>query len=123
MALHSDLAIYRSGVLLLDLAYKIQAQMPRRAQRHLGDKITYRCSEMLDCMAMANATRGEERVWHLDELFKHERALTALLRVCHESGSHYLSHKLWAQSVLLLSNVGKQAGGWKKSASNKAPAA
>ena len=123
MALHSDLPIYRSGVQLLAMAYKIQEQMPRRIKRSLGDKITQHCVEMLDCMALANATRFDERAMHLEELFKHERAVLALLRVCHESGSEYLSHKLWAQSVLLLANVGKQAGGWMKSASNKAPAA
>lgn len=52
MALHTDLPIYRTGVQLLQLAVKAQAQMPRQVKRHLGDKISAHCMEMLDRMAL-----------------------------------------------------------------------
>ena len=52
----------------------------------------------------------------------HLRAVEVLLRVSHDS--RYVSHTLWAQSVSLLGSIGRQGGGWLKSAvSNKAPAA
>lgn len=119
MALHTDLPIYRSGVQLLELAVKAQQQMPRGVKRSLGDKISQHCVEMLDHMALANATQRAERAHHIQALMKQLRALTVLLRVSHDS--RYVSHGLWAQSVQLLDSIGRQGGGWlKKSA---APAA
>ena len=125
MALHTDLPIYRTGVQLLDLAIKAQQQMPRGVKRSLGDKISTHCIEMLDLMAMANATQRAERAGHIEQLMKHLRAATVLLRVSHDS--RYVSTTVWAQSVKLLDSVGKQGGGWLKTVSHsnsrKAPAA
>jgi hypothetical protein len=121
MALHSDLPIYRTGVQLLALAIKAQEQMPRSVKRSLGDKIAQHCVEMLDLMALANATQKAERAEHIQHLMTHLRATTVLLRVSHDG--RYVSHRLWADSVLLLGSIGKQGGGWLKHASNKAPAA
>lgn len=120
MALHTDLPIYRTGVQLLSLAFKVQEQMPRGVKRSLGEKISQHCVEMLDLMALANATKRDERAAHINELMKHLRAATVLLRVCHDS--RYVSTKLWSTSVALLDSIGKQGGGWLKSASNKGPA-
>ncbi len=124
MAIHTDLPIYRTGVQLLSLAVKAQQQMPRGVKRSLGDKIAQHCVEMLDLMAMANATQRAERARHIEQLMKHLRAITVLLRVSHDS--RYVSTSLWSQSVQLLDSIGKQGGGWLKSAShtsNSAPAA
>ena len=121
MAIHTDLPIYKTGVQLLTLAVKVQEQMPRGVKRSLGDKISQHCVEMLDLMALANATQRAERREHIQTLMKHLRAATVLLRVSHDS--RYVSHRLWAQSVVLLDSIGKQGGGWLKSAANKAPAA
>ena len=121
MALHTDLPIYRTGVQLLELAIKVQQQMPRGVKRSLGDKISQHCVEMLDLMALANATKAAERAAYIQQLMKHLRASTVLLRVSHDS--RYVSHALWAQSVALLDSIGKQGGGWLKSSSSlQAPA-
>ena len=117
MAIHTDLPIHRTGVRLLALAFKVQEQMPRQVKRSLGDKITAHCVDMLDLMALANATKHAERAAHLAEILKHQRAVQVLLRVSHDS--RYVSPKLWAESVQLLDSVGKQAGGWLKSATNR----
>jgi hypothetical protein len=61
MALHTDLPIYRTGVQLLSLAFKVQEQMPRGVKRSLGEKISQHCVEMLDLMALANATQRHAR--------------------------------------------------------------
>lgn len=122
MALHTDLPIYRTGVQLLALAVKAQEQMPRGVKRSLGDKIAAHCVEMLDLMALANATQRAERAQHIQQLMTRLRAVTVLLRVSHDS--RYVSHGVWAQSVQMLDSIGKQGGGWLKSAAvNKAPAA
>ena len=125
MALHTDLPIYRVGVQLLDLAIKAQQQMPRGVKRSLGDKISSHCMEMLDHMALANATQRADRARHIEQLMTHLRATTVLLRVSHDS--RYVSTSLWAQSVQLLDSIGKQGGGWLKASAtlspNKAPAA
>ena len=120
MALHTELPIHRTGVRLLSLAVKVQEQMPRSVKRILGDKVTQHCVDMLDLMALANASKHEARAEYIQELLKRQRAVTVLLRVSFDS--HYLSPKLWGDSAELLGSIGKQAGGWLKS-SNRAPAA
>lgn len=120
MALHTELPIHRTGVRLLALAVKVQEQMPRSMKRILGEKITQHCVDMLNLMALANATKQDVRAGHLSELLTLQRAVEVLLRVSHDS--RYLSPKLWAESIELLGSIGKQAGGWLKSA-NRAPAA
>lgn len=119
MALHTDLPIYRVGVRLLDLAIKAQVQMPRTVKRALGEKVTQHCVEILDLMALANASQRDMRAAHIDRLLTHQRAITVLLRVSHDA--RYISPKLWADSIELLGSIGKQAGGWLKTA-NRAPA-
>lgn len=120
MALHTDLPIYRTGVRLLELAVKVQEQMPRSIKRILGEKITQHCVEMLDLMALANASQHDVRAAYLQKLLTRQRAITVLLRVSHDS--RYISPKLWAESIELLGSIGKQAGGWLKTA-NRAPVA
>ena len=120
MALHHDLPIYRTGTRLLSLALRVQEQMPRSMKRILGEKITQHCVDMLDLMALANATQRQVRTAHIEQLLAKQRAITVLLRVSHDS--RYLSPKLWADSIELLGSIGKQAGGWLKNA-NRAPAA
>ena len=119
MAMHTDLPIHRTGVRLLDLAIKAQVQMPRTVKRALGEKITQHCVEMLDLMALANATQREIRAEYIEQLLARERAITVLLRVSHDA--RYISPKLWADSIGLLGSIGKQAGGWLKR-TNRAPA-
>lgn len=120
MALHTELPIHRTGVRLLALAVKVQEQMPRSVKRILGEKVTQHCVDMLDLMALANASQRDVRAGYIDELLRRQRAVTVLLRVSHDS--RYVSPKLWAESVELLGSIGKQAGGWLKN-SNRAPAA
>jgi hypothetical protein len=61
MALHTELPIHRTGVRLLALAVRVQEQMPRSVKRILGEKITQHCVDMLDLMALANATKQDLR--------------------------------------------------------------
>jgi len=112
MALYTELPIYKHGCDLLSLALDVQTQMPRIFKRSLGEKIHALCVEMLEAMAMANACRGAERLQQIDNLLRHLRATTAMLRVSHDK--RLISVKLWSASVELLDAVGSQAGGWRK---------
>ncbi len=81
MALHTELPIYRTGVRLLDIAVKAQVQMPRTVKRVLGEKITQHCVEMLDLMALANASQRDARKarsqpWCQDAIFGARSAST-----------------------------------------------
>jgi hypothetical protein len=120
MALHTELSIHRTGIQLLDLAIKAQVQMHRSVKRSLGEKITQHCVEMLDLMALANATQRDERAAHIARLLAIQRSVTVLMRVSHDA--RYISPKMWAKSIELLGSVGSQAGGWLKK-TNRAPAA
>jgi hypothetical protein len=119
MSLHTDLPIYKKGCDLVQLAFNVQQQMPRSFKRTLGEKITVHCTDMLDLMALANATKGADRAVHIRELLKIQHTTTVLLRVCHDM--RFISPKVWAESVQLLGSIGKQGGGWLKSV--RAPAA
>lgn len=120
MAIHTDLPIYRKGVQLLDFAVQAQPHMRRELKRPLGDRITEHCVSILDEMALANASQHHKRAAHLQQLLVHQRALTVLFRVAHDSGN--LSQQRWARSIELLGSIGRQAGGWLNS-TNRAPAA
>lgn len=111
MALYSELPIYKHGCDLLSLALDVQTQMKRDFKRTLGEKIHVLCVDMLEAMAMANASRGVDRVQQLETLQRHLRTTTALLRVGHDK--KLISPKLWAASIELLETVGAMSGGWK----------
>src|SRR5688572_13707408 len=121
MALHHELSIHKTGSQLLGLAAVIHAQMKRGYKRTVGDKIVAHCAEMLDLMALSNATRGEERIGFLREVLKHNRAAVVWLRIAFDARE--VSQGRWAESVHLLDSVGKQASGWIKKTREKAPAA
>lgn len=121
MALHTDLPIYKKGCELVSLALDVQQQMPRAFKRSLGEKIGAGCIDMLNLMALANATQRAERARHIEELLKQQHVVTVLLRVSFER--RMVSNKLWADATQLLDSIGKQGGGWLKSSRDRAPAA
>jgi hypothetical protein len=122
MALHTALPIYATGGRLLTLAIRIQVQLPRAVKRALGDQVTTHCIDMLNAMALANASmRPVDRTRHIERVLEIQRTVQVLLRVCFDE--RFVSHKLWGEATLLMDSIGKQAGGWLKKTSNRAPAA
>lgn len=111
MARVDHLHIYQDGSKLLGLAIDVQTQMRREFKRTLGEKIHLHCVDMLEAIAMANASAGEGRIEQIDVLQRQLRATTVLLRVGHER--KLISHALWADAIELLDSVGAQAGGWR----------
>jgi thioesterase domain-containing protein len=123
MALHTQLPIHKTGSELLCLTAKIHTQMGRGFKRTVGDKLVSHCSEMLDLMALANATKHARRADHIREILTHNRAAVTWLRVGFDLKE--VSPKLWGESIQMLDSIGKQASGWLNSTKNseKAPAA
>lgn len=117
--MHTRLPIYKKGCELVKLAVLVQQQMPRGHKRNLGEKIMNHCTDMVDLMALANASKGAQRADYIRTLLQRVHAVQVLLRVCFDL--RFISPRLWAQGIELLQNIGKQGGGWLKSA--KAPAA
>lgn len=79
MALHTQLPIYRTGLELLSLAHRVQEQMPRGMKRTVGEKIAQHCIDILELMALANASK-DQRAHYLRELLTHQRTVEVLLR-------------------------------------------
>jgi hypothetical protein len=121
MAIHTDLQIHKTGTDLLGLVATIHAQLPRGFKRTIGDKIVEHCSEMLDLMALANATRHGQRVTHINQLLAHQRAAMVWLRIGFNLKK--ISVAAWSSAVQLLDSVGKQANGWLNKTRANAPAA
>jgi hypothetical protein len=121
MAIHTDLPIYRTGVQLMSLAVDAQMHMPRGIKRSMGDKIADHCVEMLNLMALANATKAIERAAYIRQLLARQRAVQVLLRVCFDRRD--ISLGLWSKATQLLDSIGKQANGWIKKTTNTGPAA
>ena len=117
--MHTRLPIHRKGCELLKIAFEIQQHMPRGQKRLLGEKITRHCTDMVELMAMANASRGQQRAEFIRELLQRVRIVQTLLRVCYELKA--VTPRLWSIAIELLDTIGKQGGGWLKTA--KAPAA
>src|SRR6185369_4917314 len=104
MALHHQLPIHRTGTELLGVAATIHAQMKRGFKRTVGDKIVSNCADMLDLMALANATRGEQRIAYLRDVLAHNRAAMVWLRVALDARVCAQAH--WAEAIRLLDSVG-----------------
>ena len=121
MALHDKLPIHQTGSQLLTVVTQIHVQMRRGYKRVVGDKIVEHCAEMLDLMALANATKRERRAEHLRSILAHQRAATTWLRVALDL--RLVAPKLWGSAVQMLNSIGKQANGWLGKTCGKAPAA
>lgn len=121
MVMHHKLPIHKTGSDLLSIATTILVKMDRNYKRAVGERIVSHCSDMLNLMALANATRGEQRVKHLQVLLTHQRAATMWLRVAVELGK--VSSKHWGAAILLLESISKQATRWSASTRQSAPAA
>lgn len=123
MALHHDLPIHKAGAQLLELVTEMHRQMPRGYKRSVGDRVISHCSEMLDLMALANASVGnrQARVMHLQEILRRVRAAQVWLRI--GLNVKAIAIKPWSAAIQMLNSIGAQAQGWLNKTNGKAPAA
>lgn len=105
-----ELAIYRDASKLLELAMKVQAQVPRSYRLAVGQRIAEECSHIVVLIARANRAMGAARADRVGELIERLEAATLMLKIGHDL--RVISRNAWASSIELTSSIGKQAQGW-----------
>lgn len=116
MAKHTDLPIYKVAYDLLDAVTDLVKNMPRDFKRSIGGKISEECVEIVVLIFRANCAR--DKAPHLGELIERLQVAELLLRLSKDK--RLISTGQYSKAIELTSNVGKQAGGWRRSAMSPA---
>ncbi|MBL8518227.1 MAG: four helix bundle protein [Betaproteobacteria bacterium] len=112
MGLHTSTPIYKVTYDLLQLMLACVLNMPRNMKGTLGQDMLRDCVTLVKLVYRANVAQGSRKVPHLDELIELNETLTLCLRLCLDS--RFISHGRYAAAVKLTSEIGKQAGGWRR---------
>lgn len=112
MALHHKLPIYKVAYDLLSFAADITRNIPRDLKAGLGRKVNDECVELLVLIARANSAR--DKTPHLEEIIERVQVVEFLLRIFNDK--HWINVPQHASAIKLTDSIGKQANGWKKSA-------
>jgi len=113
MATHTQLPIYKAAYDLLDVATSLVKNMQRDFKRSIGDKITTECIEITVLIFRANV--AQEKAVHLLELLERLQVAELMIRLAKDK--RLISLQGYAKAVELTTSIGKQANGWRKSAS------
>jgi len=114
MAIHTNLPIYKVAYNLLDVVTELVKNMPRDFKRSIGGKIADECVEIVVLIFRANCARDKAR--HLGERTERLQVAELLLRLSRDK--RLISTPQYAKAIELTNSVGKQAGGWRKSATS-----
>lgn len=114
MALHSSLPIYKVAYDLLDVATDVTKNMPRDFKQSLGGKIRDHCIDIVTLIFRANVST--DKVPHLSDLLESVQTVELLLRLSKDK--RFISVPQYAKAIELTNQVGRQANGWRKSASS-----
>lgn len=113
MALHHQLPIYKASYDLFDIITDLAKNMPRDFKASIGGKLRDECIEILTLIFRANVS--QDKAPHLSILIERLQVAELLLRLSRDK--RLISTKQYAAAVALTSSIGKQAGGWRRSAS------
>jgi hypothetical protein len=113
MAIHTELPIYKVAYDLLDAITDLAKNMPRDFKASIGGKLRDECVEIVVLIFRANV--AQEKAKHLVSLVERLQVAELLLRLSRDK--HLISTKQYAQAIALTGSIGKQANGWRKSAS------
>ena len=114
----TDLPIYKRGYQLVLLSTQIQPDMNRAYRDSVGRQIREASKAILKEISYANSTRDLDRVGHIDNVLELTRAVSIDFRVA--ADLRLIPIKRWSESIQIIGDLEKQAGGWLK-ASKKAP--
>lgn len=112
MALHHQLPIYKAAYSLFDVITDLAKNMPRDFKHSIGGKLRDECIEILTLIFRANT--ASEKTPHLAMLIERLQVAELLLRLSRDK--RLISTKQYAAAVEFTQSIGKQAGGWKRSA-------
>ncbi|PVX61285.1 four helix bundle protein [Paraburkholderia unamae] len=113
MALHTQLPIYRAAYALLDIVTDLAKDMPRNFKRSIGEKISAECIEIMVLVFRANV--ASDKSPHLTELLERLQVIELLLRLGMDK--RLIVRPAYAGAIEQTTSIGKQANGWKNSAS------
>ena len=112
MALSENLPIYKDGYDLLERLTDLAENLPKFYRFSYGYRMIDTCLDLLDLVYRANISI-EKRQEMLIELLSYYRRLQMMLRVCFHRKA--ISSGRYAELILLLDSIGKQATAWKNS--------
>jgi hypothetical protein len=112
MALHTNLPIYKVAYELLMTVTALVKNMPRDFKRSIGGEISTECTKIVVLIFRANSAKDKRP--HLDELIERLQVAQLLLRLSQDM--RLISKTGYAKAVDLTNSVGRQAGGWRRSA-------
>jgi hypothetical protein len=116
MALHTELPIYKQAYDLFDAITDLAKNMPRDFKASIGGKLRDECIEILVLIFRANCAR--EKASHLESLIEQLQVAELLLRLSRDK--RLISTSQYAKTIQITNSVGKQAGGWRRSATSSA---
>jgi hypothetical protein len=90
--------------------------MPRDFKSSIGTEIRKLCISMILSVMRANKTLNASKVTHIDQVLEDVEVFNDLFRVCRDM--RMVSTKVYARATEITGSIGRQAGGWRKSASS-----
>ncbi len=112
MAIHTQLPIYKVAYDLLDVVTDLVKNMQRDFKRSIGEKINAECIEITVLVFRANV--AQDKSPHLVELLERLEVINLLVRLAMDK--RLISRQGYGKAVELTTSIGKQANGWKRSA-------
>jgi hypothetical protein len=117
MALHTDLSIHKSCCDLLRVTMEATKEMRRDFKSSIGTEVRALCVSMLLSVMRANKTvNPAQKITHIDQVLEDVEVFNDLFRVCRDV--HIITTKIYARATEITGSIGRQAGGWRKSASS-----
>lgn len=116
MANHTTLPIYKVAYNLLDAVTDLAKNMPRDFKQSIGGKLRDECVDVVTLIFRANCSR--DKAQHLESLIERLQVMELLLRLSRDK--HLISTGQYAKAIEITGAVGKQAGGWRRSALSSA---
>ena len=114
MALHTQLPIYKVAYDLLDAITDLAKNMPRDFKQSIGGKLRDEAVEIVVLIFRANCAR--DKAPHLSSLIERLQVAELLIRLSRDK--RLISTGQYAKTIALTNSVGKQAGGWRRSAAS-----
>lgn len=116
MALHSQLPIYKAAYDLFGFVVQATRNMPRDVKQPIGVRLVDECAQIVVLIFRANVAR--DKAPHLLELLERLQVVQLLIRLSHDL--RFIGQRPYATAVELTEHIGRQANGWRRSASSPA---
>jgi hypothetical protein len=116
MALHTQLPIYKVAYDLFDIITDLAKNMPKDFKVSIGGKLRDECLEIIVLIFRANVAR--DKAGHIGTLIERLQVAELLIRLSRDK--RLISTGQYARAVEMTTSIGKQAGGWRRSATSPA---